>query len=186
MKKLFVLVLMALVAAPLYPLHANTAAGEAGAQFDLDKASPNGMAVHRLGDRVVNETIHQMRASYDFAAQGGAVSTITLKDTSTGASAKLPQGAIIRDCILDVVTAPTPTTSPTPSIAIGSGQAANDLKAATGAASYTGLVACVPVGTAATAIKLTADRTMTMAITTTALTAGKFYVIVHYSMSSTL
>lgn len=184
MKKLFVLILLALVAAPLNSAHAKTRARELGAQFGLNQASPQQMYDHRLGDRIVNETVQVLRAKYDFSIQGGALAAINLIDASTGAVAQLPKGAIIRDCIIDVVTAPTSGGAAT--IALGTGQAATDLKAATAIASYTALVACVPVGSAATAIKLTADRTMTLTPATAALTAGKIYVIVKYELSDTL
>ena len=46
-----------------------------------------------------------------------------------------------------------------------------------------GVVAGIPVGTAATAIKLTAERTLSVAIATAALTAGKFIVHVEYVVS---
>lgn len=180
MKKILLAALLALV--PLSSL-AVTRVGALGAQFDLNRASPEAMRKHRLGDKLQGETERFLRAKYDFTVQGGAVAALTLRDVSTNKAAVLPKGAIVRDCLIDVVTAPTSGGSAT--IALGTGQAANDLKAATAIASYTGLVACVPVGTAATAIKLTADQTMTATVATAALTAGKIYVIVQYELSDT-
>jgi hypothetical protein len=54
---------------------------------------------------------------------------------------------------------------------------------ATAFSAYTGLVAGVPVGTAATAIKLTADVKPTITIATAALTAGKLNVHIKYQIS---
>jgi hypothetical protein len=44
-------------------------------------------------------------------------------------------------------------------------------------------VAGIPVGTAATSVKLTAERTLTVSIATAALTAGKFVALVEYTVS---
>jgi hypothetical protein len=117
---------------------------------------------------------HLVVATYDFAKHGGAVGTVTLDD------AVLPDNAIITQVWIDVITAPTSGGAAT--IAL-TAQSAADLKAATAIASYTGVVAGVPVGTAATAIKLTAERIVTATIATAALTAGKLKVFVEYIQS---
>lgn len=145
----------------------------------LNTASPNMMAKYKLGSLVTKGKVHVATAKYDFAVQGGAIGTVNLVG-GNGKPVVLPNKAIVVDCIIDVVT--PATTSASGTIALSTGQGAADLKAALAAASYTGRVACVPVGTAATAIKLTADRTMTATIATGAITAGKFGVIVQYVM----
>jgi hypothetical protein len=178
--KTFLIVLALALVAPTAAL-AGTRAQLLSDQFQLNQNKPS---TARLGDKSVAEKIHTLRAKYDFAVQGGAVGAVTLLDVSTGKSAVLPKGAIVRHCIIDVIT--PATTSASGTLALSTGQTAADLKAATAAASYTGLLACVPVGTAASAIKLTADRTMVGAIATGALTAGKLYVIVQYELSDTL
>ncbi len=153
-------------------------------QFKLNQSSPGAMAEARLGDKLVNETVRTMRAYYSFAVQGGSsAAAITLKDVSTGKAAVLPKGAIVRDCLIDVITQPTSGGSAT--VSLGTGLSTTDLKNGLAIASMTGLVACVPVGTAATAIKMTSDGTVKATIGTADLTAGKFYVIIHYEMSST-
>ena len=151
-------------------------------QFRFNQASPNAMAVERLGTFVVKQKVHVAIASYDFAVQGGVIGTGNLINVETKKAATLPKNALIVDCVIDVQT--PATTSASGTIALGTGQAGNDLKGALAAASYTGRVACVPVGTAATMIKLTADRTMTYTIDTGAITAGKFNVIVQYVLSN--
>lgn len=156
--------------------NAGTLAQERGAQFDLNKASPGAMLKHQLGTRAVSQTIRIAKAKYDFAVQGGAVGTGNLVGEN-GQPVVLPNKAVIVDCLIDVLT--QGATSASGTLALTS-NGAGDLKGATAAASYTGRVACVPVGTAATAIKLTADRTLTYTIATGALTNGKLWVYVYY------
>ncbi len=162
------------------PVFADTQAQMLGAQTDLNKASPGAMQKHLLGKKLITQTVHVAKAKYDFAVQGGAVGAITLVGDD-GKAVVLPSKAVVVDCIIDVIT--PATTSASGTLALSTGQSAADLKAALAAASYTGRVACIPVGTAASAIKLTADRTMVGAIATGALTAGKLYVLVQYVMS---
>lgn len=131
-----------------------------------------------LGTEVMNKKVHALRAQYDFTVSGGAVGAISLLDVD-GKPAKLPNGAVIVDCLIDVVSAPASTTSAA-TIALGTGLAADDLKTATVIGSYTGLVACIPVGTAATAIKMTAEHTPKATIATAALTGGKFNLLIQY------
>lgn len=148
------------------------------AQYRLDRGRIP--LADRVGRSLFKHTTKYVKCSYNFATQGGAVGAISLLDED-GRACTLPNKAIIRDALLDVVTAPTSGGSAT--IAFGSGQATNDLKAATAIASLTGLVAGVPVGTAATAIKLTADRSPTLTVAVAALTAGKINVLIQYQIS---
>ena len=110
----------------------------------------------------------QYIGEYDFAVDGGAVSTITLRQVAGG---PLPAGAIAHSGAVEVLTADA---SATGTVALTLESAA-DILAATGAAGLTlGLKTIIPVGTGATMIKTTADRGPTMTIATAALTAGKF------------
>lgn len=178
----FALGLILLLATPALATNGGTQATLLGDQFNMNQGAKQGLVEAKLGDKLIKETVHTLKLQYSFAVQGGAIGAINLVGED-GKAAKLPKGAIVRDCLIDVVTAPTSGGAAT--IAFGTGQAANDLKAATAIASITGLVACVPVGTAATAIKLTLDRTPTITVAAFALTAGKFYVHIEYLMSST-
>lgn len=149
-------------------------------QFNFNNNSVNSRIDGvKAGDIMIRE-IRSLMATYDFSVLGGAVGSVNLKDAN-GMDAKLPENAIILDSLIDVITAPTSGGSAT--IAF-TAQSAGDLKAATAIASYTGLVAGVPVGTAATSIKMTADRTLTATIATAALTAGKINVYVEYVYSA--
>lgn len=111
-----------------------------------------------------------VKATYDFAVHGGAIGTINL-------DLKLPDNAIIYGGMFDVLTDPTSGGSATVALGLNT---TTDLKGATAIASITGLVALVPVMTAGTAVKLTAERQLKVTIATAALTAGKFNVFLYY------
>lgn len=180
MRFLFSVLASTFVFACSHPSFAIGAVGVATQDFELNRASQNMMAKHKLGDLVSWRVVKVARARYNFSTQGGAISTIPLLD-EYGVQVVLPAKALVVGCYIDVQTAGTTSASGT--IALSTGQAAADLKVATAAASYTGIVACIPVGTAATAIKLTADSKMTATIATGAITAGKFDVLVEYIIS---
>lgn len=123
---------------------------------------------------------HRAICQYSFAIQGGATTTVNLKQLDGVSNCTLPTKAIIWDGLIDTVTAITSVGSPT--IAIGA-NTTTDLKGATASASYSGVTAIVPVGTAATAVKLTAERTITATIAASAVSAGKFRVFLDYVLS---
>lgn len=111
-------------------------------------------------------------ATYDFAVNGGAVGDIAL-------SLVLPNKALILDGMVYVETACTSGGSATVALKLQSGA---DIMAATAVASLTtnALINVVPVGTAATALRLTAQRTLTVTVGTAALTAGKLHAFLRY------
>jgi hypothetical protein len=121
-----------------------------------------------------------VRGVYDFSVNGGAVSTISLLNEE-GEVVKIPDKAVVTTAYIDVITAMA-SSGGTGTIALTI-QSAGDLKAAVDADTLSGIVACIPVGTAATSIKLTAERTLSVAIATEALTAGKFVCAVEYFIS---
>lgn len=141
----------------------------------------------QLGTKVMRDAVHDLVLQYSFAVDGGAITTgknlrVPATSGSPGeVSGKLPKGAIVVGCFIDVLTAGTTSASGT--MALTTGKAANDIIGATAAASYTGIVACTPVGTAATVIKLTADVTPQFVIATGALTAGKWNIHIQYVLS---
>lgn len=156
----------------------------------LNRGMTSGISRYELGSQLIVDTQRSVRCTYDFTNVGGAISAINLKSSTTDALLKpatnctLPKGAIVWEAFVDTVT--TPTSGGSATIALSTGQTAADLLAATAIASYTGILAAIPVGTAAAAIKLTADRVPTATVATAALTAGKFYVIINYNLSQTL
>lgn len=138
------------------------------------------MQAHELAkvpadNEIVASRLFFARAKYDFAVDGGAISTINLMP-----SAELPNGAYILGAWLNVTTVPTSGGAAT--IGVNS-EAAGDLQAAVAISgapwSTTGLKAITK--TFATApIKLTAARNIAIVIGTAALTAGVFEVVVAY------
>jgi hypothetical protein len=122
-----------------------------------------------------------VRGTYDFSVNGGAVSTISMLDQASSVIV-LPNKAIITQVYIDIVTAMT-SAGGTGTIAL-TANSSGDLKAAVDADTLSGIVAGIPVGTAATMVKCTADRTLSVAIATEALTAGKFNVFVEYVLST--
>lgn len=113
------------------------------------------------------------RGDYDFAVDGGLVSTIVLRTTD----GPLPLGAVILGGYLDVLTA---LLSATGTVALNS-EGAADLLAATAQAGLTlGRKSIIPAFTGATTVKTTAERNPAMVIATAAFTAGKFRLVVYY------
>lgn len=120
------------------------------------------------------------KMTYDFAVDGGAISTITPANSPT-----IPQKAIILGGVIDITTTVAAGAGATIALGLGSGAQVAALKAATGFATYTaGLVALIPVFTAATAYKVTAAARLTLTIATNTVTAGKFDVNVVYVMGN--
>lgn len=141
----------------------------------LDKMNSTAAKV-RLGQLLRNQKGVAV-GIWDFAVNGGAVSTISLLD-SEGKAIVLPANAVVTDAFVDIITAMT-STGNNGTIAINL-QSAGDLLSAVDADTLSGVAAGIPVGVAATAIKLTAERTLTVAIATNALLSGKFAVYVEW------
>jgi hypothetical protein len=116
--------------------------------------------------------IKTVEALYDFAVDGGATGTITLRGDNT-----IPSGSVITGGFIDVETA---CASATGTMAIQA-EGAGDILAATGQAGLTtGRKSVVPAGTGATSVKTTAARSLQVVIATAAFTAGKFRVVLFY------
>lgn len=112
-------------------------------------------------------------ANYDFAVDGGAVSTITLRGDNS-----IPAGSVITGGYIDVETAVLPITTTTVAL---SAEAAGDLRAAAVASDLTvGRKSIIPAGTGATSVKTTVARSLAVVIAAGAVTAGKFRVVVFY------
>ena len=149
-------------------------------EFRLNRGDAH-FAPMALGSQVVRRSFRVFKGVYDFSVQGGAIGAIALYDPVFGKAVPLniPANFIIWECLIDVITAPTSGGSAT--IAFNSGQTTADLLAATAIASITGFVAGIPVGTAASAIKVPSTQAqpgsaVTITVATAALTAGKFNV----------
>lgn len=120
--------------------------------------------------------VKEVSGEYDFAVDGGAVGTITLRGDN-----RIPNGSVVLGGYIDVTTLVTSGGAATLAAQV---QGAGDLVAATvvsGAPwSTTGVKSVVPVFTGASAIKLTAERSLAVVVAVAALTAGKFKVVVFY------
>lgn len=140
--------------------------------FALDRFMGPVALAHLLGGHLYRS--HTTAFGYwDFATQGGAIGT-------SDVGIHFPANTIIRNVLFDVVTTVTTSASGTLAFtAVSSG----DLKAALAAASWTGRVAGIPVGTAATAVKCTSACNLLAAIATGALTAGSVRIFVDYVVS---
>lgn len=119
-----------------------------------------------------------LRATYDFAVNGGAISAISLGRT-------VPDNGIILGGFIEVATTLTSATDAA-TVAV-SVQGANDIVSAiaisNGAHPWdAGLKAIIPKFNTpeTTSVKTTADRLVTATIATEALTAGKFTVWLFY------
>ena len=120
------------------------------------------------------------RGEYDFAVDGGAIGAITLRSND----GPIPAGSIIERGYLDVITL---TTSGGAATIAGQAEAANDLFAATGVATFAAgtrrnILPAPASGsaTAGTQVKTTAPRSPAIVIAAFALTAGKFTVTLFY------
>jgi hypothetical protein len=178
--KTFVLV-VTLLLLPFSAFALDTA--KEGALRQVLNSTPPGAPV-RLGTQISQGVVRLARANWSYSVQGGSsAADISLVDDE-GKPFKLPNKAIIRSVLIDVQTAPTSVGAGASKASIAlTAQTSGDLKAAATVGTYSGLMAGIPVGSAATSIKLTADRTLKLTATTQALTAGKMSVLVEYYLS---
>ena len=126
--------------------------------------------------------LKEARGEYDFAVDGGAISTITLRSAPSDSNGnEIPSGSIIMGGYIEVDTVPTAGGAATVGV---NSEAAADLQTAITIAgapwSTTGRKAITPVFTAGSGVKTTARRNLAVTIAAFALTAGKFRVVVWY------
>jgi hypothetical protein len=117
------------------------------------------------------------KGSYDFAVDGGLVSTITLRSDD----GELPNGAVIEGGFVDVQTILASGGAATGAL---QAEAANDLvnAAAFNGAPWStiGRKSLIPVFTGATTVAATAARNPKFVIGAVALTGGKFDLVLFY------
>jgi hypothetical protein len=149
-------------------------------KYALDRMNSTAIK-QKLGTELHN-CKNSVKGIYNFAVSGGAVGDITLLDDD-GLAVVLPINAIVTNVIAHVATACTSGGSAT--VALKANSSA-DLCAATAVASLTSnaLIAGVPVGTAATSVRLTAERTLKVTVAVAALTAGKINYHIEYMISA--
>ncbi len=180
MNKIFAGCLLLVLGALSAPAHAESLVGVNGSQYLLDRASPGAMRITELGTKVMKRRMYSLMCKWTYAAQGGASGTSLSLLDKNGKACVLPSGAIIRDVLFDFSTAATSGGSAT--LSVGTAQNGAGFKSALAVASATGLVAGIPVGTAATAIKLTADRTPTLTVSAATLTAGVMNAYIQFQL----
>lgn len=112
--------------------------------------------------------------TYDFAVDGGAISTITLKTNTL-----IPAGAIISGAHIHAATAPVGA-SATVAVGTSAGSSTTSILTATAITSLTLNAVITGTVTGALPIRLTAAGYITVTIATTALTAGKLKIYIHY------
>lgn len=118
---------------------------------------------------------------YDFAVDGGAVSTITLRSGVESTSNLLPVGSVIVSGYIEVDT--ILASAGAAAVAVGI-ESTTDLLGSTAYGSSpwssTGRKSILPAATGATSVKTTEARALDITIATAALTGGKFRVVVFY------
>jgi hypothetical protein len=162
-------------------MNINSTANESFMEEVLNN-NPIGNNQVRMGSFLTQGVVRVIKATYSFAVLGGAVGLVNLK-TDAGVNAVLPSGAVVTGGFIKTRTTLTSGGSATVAIGLVS---TTDVKAATAFGTYsstgTGIIATVPVQTAATMIVATSDLPITATIATAAVTAGIFDVYLTYVM----
>ncbi len=117
------------------------------------------------------------RAKYDFAVDGGAISTIT---PGSVVNATIPDNAVIVAGTINATTACTSGASATISVGTSAGSSTAAMLALTAVASFSAdaIINAVPVF--ATPVKMTAEGRITFSIAVAALTAGVIEATLFY------
>lgn len=123
-----------------------------------------------------------VKGTYDFAVEGGLVAGAKTLLDDDGNPIVIPAKAIVTFCLIDILTGMT-STGGTGTIALTL-ESAGDLLAAVDADTLSGRVAGIPVGSAATSIKTTVDRTLVANVAVNPLLTGKFNVFLEYVLSN--
>ena len=127
-------------------------------------------------------TLKSAQGEYDFAVDGGAVGTKTLRGANAASIGnQIPAGSVIEGGYIEVDTILASSGVPTVAVTV---EGAGDLLAATAFDaspwSTTGRKSITPAFTGATSVKTTASRSIAIVIAAAALTAGKFRVVLWY------
>ena len=149
--------------------------------YQLNRASKLN-ADAQVGTALRNAGQFGVKATWDKSVLGGSGDLYLVDEENK--QVKLPSGAVIRDCLIDVVTQPT-SSGNSGKISLGV-SALGDLKAdALVHTTYTtsARIVCLPVGTVGTMIKLSSEGRVIMRIGSEPLTAGKINVWLEYVLS---
>jgi hypothetical protein len=152
----------------------------ASVEFMLNSSAVNA-PLAQLGTQVTQKKLNVMKAVYDRTVLTGASGAVTILKDAAGGQAVIPKNAIVKQVIIDAITTPTGGGA---SIALGL-NSTDDLKAATAVASYSGIVAGTPVGTAATSLKVTSTaKAVTATISGGTVATGRLNVFIEYYLSN--
>jgi len=128
-------------------------------------------------DKVLkNSAVKSVRGIYNFVNDGGAIGTISLKD-SYGEAISIPAGAIAIQCVVSETVAVTGSTGATISLGLTTDI---DILGATGFASFASITATSLTGSGAAYFKTVAVQPLKMTIATAAITAGALDVFLLY------
>lgn len=173
--KTLLLALLGLISSPTWAALPSAVTTE----YLLNQGAPSAARDVQLGTQLTKLKTQLAKATYDFAKLGGSSTVhLTLRGTDNK-SVAIPDNAIIKQVLIDVLTQPTPASA---TIAL-TADTLGDLKGATATATYTGLLAGVPIGSAATMFKVDGASTVSMKVGGSSLTAGKFNVFIEYYLS---
>lgn len=183
MKKILFLMLLAIQANSATVMKYSTSGYELNRESALNRK-------YSIGTLVTDSAQFGSRGVWKFSTQGGLAGTVyNLKDDN-GADIVFPAGTVITNCLIDIPTALTSSSS-SGKISIGVSDV-GDLKAASFIATYnassgpaTKPLGCVPTGTTATMIRIGSEGRLSMQTGSEALTAGQIDVWVEYILSGT-
>lgn len=162
------------------------ATGAPGVPLPADvETKLNLSAVHaplvKLGTQVTQKKVNVMKAVYDYSVLGGANGTTIVLRDAAGGQAVIPKNAIIKQVIVDTLASLTGSGA-IMSLGINT---ATDLKGATIVTVFSGVQAGTPVGTAATAVKVTSsNKAVAATVSGASVTAGKFNAFIEYYLSN--
>lgn len=133
-----------------------------------------------LGSKLrASQTFVGLYTQSDSAYSNGVPGTYNLQDAVSGEKLVIPAGSVIHDVKIYTV---TDLTGAGATVSVGYSGGAADLVAARQGDSFdAGVLAGVPVDTAATAVKRTADTDVTLTISGATVTAGKAYFLIRAS-----
>ncbi len=119
-----------------------------------------------------------LQAVYDFAVDGGALGTITLRAApGDNQGNTLPAGAVVTGGYIDVETS---AASAAGTATLNAEGAADIFTGVTPGALSAGRKDVIPDATGSTAVKTTVVRSVTFTIATAVLTAGAFRLVLFY------
>lgn len=147
-------------------------------------AQPNGLnpsfdSVKITGNGFGDSVLRVARAKYDFAIDGGAVSTITPNGTVA-----LPDNAVIVAATVNSTTAVTSAGAATVAVGTSAGSSTTSILGATAKTSLSADAVLNGVPVFATPVKLTAAGNVTFTIGTAALTAGVIEATLYYYVAA--